>query len=82
MQHTARLVFPSGTSAKRLSGREAHDYSLEIINLSKDKLKTFVLAFEPTSFERSSIVPKSEPPPELEIISLLNPERRVFAICM
>lgn len=49
LEHSAKLTFPSGTSIKKLSGKAALDYSLEIINLSKEKLKSFILTFEPTS---------------------------------
>ncbi len=49
LEHSAKLVFPSGTSIRRLTGRAALDCSLEIINLSKEKLKSFILTFEPAS---------------------------------
>lgn len=84
LEHTAKLVFPSGTHSKIITGKEARDYSLDIINLSKEKLKTFVLSFEPT------FAHKKEPydseggneSKELEILNALNPERRVYAICV
>jgi hypothetical protein len=33
-----------------MSGKAAHERSMEIINLSNSTLKSFVLSFEPTSF--------------------------------
>ena len=35
VEHSARLVFPSGTSKRTMVGKQALESSLDIINLSK-----------------------------------------------
>lgn len=57
LEHTSKLVFPSGLGMETYEGKEAFDKSMDIINISKEKLRSFVLTFEPTSFEKKVFKP-------------------------
>ena len=82
LEHTSHLVFPSGTSVRKLSGKAALECSLDIINLSKDKIKSFILTFEPTSIERKFDPADQNGGENFEVINILNPERKMFAVCI
>jgi hypothetical protein len=75
LEHTSKLVFPSGTSIDHFSGREAFEKSMDIINISKEKLKSFILTFEPTSFEKKILRSSSETGQREQevVINILNP---------
>lgn len=78
LEHASKLVFPSGTTVSFYSGREAEQKSLELINISKDRLRSFILTFEPTSYTKTP----ADCPLSQQVLSLVNPEKRVYAVCM